>query len=112
MPFEDDTFDAILLTVSVQYLTRPVETFEQVNRVLKPGGVFIVSFSNRMFHTKAVRAWKLSTDRGRVDLVGTYMETAGNFDDIQGTFLNPKESPPGDPMFVVYSLKSQLGVKN
>ena len=112
LPFEDDTFDAILLTVSVQYLTRPVETFEQVNRVLKPGGVFIVSFSNRMFHTKAVRAWKLSTDRGRVDLVGTYMETAGNFDDIQGTFLNPKESPPGDPMFAVYSLKSQLGVKN
>ena len=59
LPFEDDTFDAILLTVSVQYLTRPVETFEQVNRVLKPGGVFIVSFSNRMFHTKAVRAWEI-----------------------------------------------------
>jgi ubiquinone/menaquinone biosynthesis C-methylase UbiE len=27
-------------------------------RVLKPGGVFIVSFSNRMFYDKAITAWR------------------------------------------------------
>ena len=105
LPFDDESFDAVLITVSVQYLTQPVETFQQVNRILKPGGVFVVSFSNRMFHTKAVRAWRASSDRGRIDLVGGYMETAGNFDDIQGAFLNPNASPPGDPMFAVYSKK-------
>ena len=106
LPFDDESFDAVLITVSVQYLTQPVETFQQVNRILKPGGVFVVSFSNRMFHTKAVRVWRASSDRGRIDLVGGYMETAGNFDDIQGAFLNPNASPPGDPMFAVYSKKS------
>ena len=105
LPFEDNTFDAVLITVSAQYLVHPVDTFQEVNRILKPSGQFIVSFSNRMFATKAVYIWRASSDRGRVDLVGTYMEDAGNFEDIQGLFLNPQDSPPGDPMFAVVSRK-------
>ncbi len=108
LPFTDSEFDAVLITVSAQYLTQPVETFKQVNRILKPGGVFIVTFSNRMFPTKAVRIWRASNDRGRVDLVGTYMEAAGNFGDIQGALLTPKDSPPGDPMFAVTSRKTAV----
>ena len=109
LPFKDDTFDAVAITVSVQYLTHPVDTFGEVNRILKPGGIFIVSFSNRMFPTKAVYIWRASSDRGRVDLVGTYMEAAGNFEDIQGVFANPQDSPPGDPLFAVHSRKSAPG---
>ena len=106
LPFKDESFDGVVITVSAQYLTSPVETFREVNRILKPGGVFIVSFSNRMFPTKAVLIWRNSTDRGRVDLVGTYMEAAENLEDIQGTFINPETSPPDDPMYVVYSRKA------
>ena len=105
LPFADETFDAALITVSAQYLTSPIATFREVNRILKPGGIFIVSFSNRMFPTKAVYIWRASSDRGRVDLVGTYMEEAGNFEDIQGIFANPQDSPPGDPLFAVHSRK-------
>ena len=75
LPFEDDTFDAVAITVSVQYLTHRWKHSVRSNRILKPGGMFIVSFSNRMFPTKAVYIWRASSDRGRVDLVGTYMET-------------------------------------
>lgn len=107
LPFAAETFDAVLITVSAQYLTRPIETFREVHRILKPGGVFIVTFSNRMFPTKAVYIWRASSDRGRVDLVGTYMETAGDFEDIQGIFANPQDSPPGDPLFAVHSRKPQ-----
>lgn len=106
LPFDDESFDAVVITVSAQYLTKPVETFKQVNRILRPGGIFIVSFSNRMFPTKAVLIWRNSTDRGRVDLVGTYMEAAENFEDIQATFLNPEDSPPNDPMFAVVGRKA------
>ena len=106
LPFDDESFDAVLITVSAQYLTKPVETFEEVSRILRPGGVFIVSFSNRMFPTKAVLIWRNSTDRGRVDLVGTYMEAAENFEDIQGSFINPETSPPDDPVFAVLSRKA------
>ena len=109
LPFDDETFDAVLITVSAQYLVHPVETFQEVNRILRPSGVFIVSFSNRMFHTKAVHVWRGASDRGRVDLVGTYMENAGNFVDIQGLFLNPDDSPPGDPMYAVVSRRGAPG---
>ena len=109
LPFEDDTFDAVAITVSVQYLVHPIDTFAEVNRILKPGGVFIVSFSNRMFPTKAVYIWRASSDRGRVDLVGTYMEAAGNFEGIQAVLANPQETPPGDPLFAVYCLKATPG---
>jgi SAM-dependent methyltransferase len=105
LPFDDDTFDAVAITVSVQYLTHPVDTFGEVNRILNPGGMFIVSFSNRMFPTKAVYIWRASSDRGRVDLVGSYMEAAGNFEDIQGVLANSQDSPPGDPLFAVHSRK-------
>ena len=106
LPYEDDTFDAVVITVSVQYLTRPIEVFREVNRILKSGGIFIVTFSNRMFATKAVRIWRYSTDRRHIDLVTAYLEEAGDFDDIRGGFTNPDTSPPGDPLFAVVANKA------
>ena len=105
--FEAEVFDAVLITVSAQYLTRPVETYQEINRVLKPGGAFIVTFSNRMFPTKAVRSWRNSTDRGRMELVKSYMEAAGNFADIRAGLVNPDQSPPGDPLLAVVSRKDE-----
>ena len=107
LPLNDETFEAVVLTVSAQYLTRPVETFQQVNRVLKTGGVFIVTFSNRMFPTKAVRIWRESTDQGRMDLVTSYMESAGNFGQVRAGFVNPDNSPPADPIFAVVGHKGE-----
>ncbi|SVB82685.1 uncharacterized protein METZ01_LOCUS235539, partial [marine metagenome] len=106
LPFEDESFDAVVITVSAQYLTSPVEVFREVNRTLKPGGVFIVTFSNRMFPTKAVRIWRLASDQGRMDIVSSYMESAGNFDNIRGGLANSEESPPSDPLFAVVSNKT------
>jgi len=37
LPFADATFDTVVCTVSVDYLTRPVEVFTDVARVLRPG---------------------------------------------------------------------------
>ena len=105
LPFQDNTFDAVLITVSAQYLTRPIETFQQINRILKPGGLLIVTFSNRMFFAKAVRIWRNSSDQGRLELVADYMEYAGNFEDIRGGFVNREQSPPGDPIFLVVGRK-------
>ena len=106
LPFPDDSFDAVVITVSAQYLTRPVETFEQVSRVLKPGGVFIVSFSNRMFPTKAVRIWRMGNDQQHIELVESYMRASGNLQDFHSGLVNPEQSPPGDPLFVVVGRKT------
>ena len=105
LTFDDETLDAAVVTVSAQYLTRPVETFQEVNRVLKPGGVFIVSFSNRMFPTKAVRIWRMGSDQQHIELVESYMRMAGNFQDIDSGLVNSGESPPADPLFAVVGRK-------
>jgi SAM-dependent methyltransferase len=58
LPYPDGAFDAVVCTVSVEYLTRPREVFADVARVLAPGGVFAVTFSDRWFPTKAIRLWQ------------------------------------------------------
>jgi len=105
LPFADEAFDAVVITVSVQYLTHPIETFRQVNRILRPGGPLIVSFSNRMFPTKAVNIWRNSNDRRHLELVASYLDYAGGFEDVKGGLANPQDSPPGDPLFVVMGQK-------
>lgn len=46
-PYEDATFDKVTCVVSVDYLTRPKEVFKEIGRVLRPGGVAMLSISNR-----------------------------------------------------------------
>ncbi|XP_061341867.1 uncharacterized protein LOC133288178 [Gastrolobium bilobum] len=77
--FESCCFDAVLCTVSVQYLQQPEKVFAEVFRVLKPGGVFIVSFSNRMFYEKAISAWREGTAYSRVRLVVQYFQSVEGF---------------------------------
>jgi len=80
LPYPDATFDAVLNTVSVQYLVKPLEVFREVGRVLKPGGQYIVSFSNRMFPTKAVQIWRDANEPARLALVEQYFNETGLFE--------------------------------
>lgn len=77
LPLATSSIDVALCCVGVQYLQRPVEVFSEIARVLRPGGQFIVSFSNRCFPTKAVAIWRVVDARGHADLVWRYMVEAG-----------------------------------
>ncbi|MEO0456936.1 MAG: methyltransferase domain-containing protein [Cyanobacteria bacterium P01_A01_bin.114] len=79
LPFEDQSFDAVLNTVSVQYLQYPEQVFAEIYRILKPGGIAIFSFSNRMFYQKAIAAWRDNTETGRVELVKRYFSSVRGF---------------------------------
>lgn len=50
-----------LLAVSVDYLTRPLEVFQEMHRCLKPGGLAVMSFSNRCFPTKGEAVMRVCT---------------------------------------------------
>ena len=52
-PYEDASFDKVTCVVSIDYLNKPKEIFEEIGRVLKPGGECYISMSNRCFPTKA-----------------------------------------------------------
>ncbi|MCY7336037.1 MAG: class I SAM-dependent methyltransferase, partial [Chamaesiphon sp.] len=67
LPLEDESFDAVLNTVSVQYLQYPEAIFAEIYRILKPNGIAIFSCSNRMFYNKAIAAWRDASDADRVE---------------------------------------------
>ena len=95
LPLDDNRFDGVLICVSVQYLTRPVEVFAEIARVLKPGAPLIVTFSNRCFPTKAVRIWQSLDDHDHGRLVALYCEQAGGFETPELYDLSPRRTLAG-----------------
>ena len=79
IPLKNEDFDAVLITVSVQYLQYPEAIFAEIYRILNPGGIVIVSFSNRMFYQKAIAAWRDGTETSRVSLVKQYIKSIPGF---------------------------------
>lgn len=92
LEFDDCSFDAVVCAVSVQYLQQPEKVFAEVFRVLKPGGVFIVSFSNRMFYEKAISAWRDGTAYSRVQLVVQYFQSVEGFTNPENVRKLPADS--------------------
>ena len=108
LPFADASFDAATCCVSVDYLTRPVEVFQEVARVLRPGAPFVVTFSNRCFPSKAIRGWLGTDDRGRCTIVAIYFEAAGGFDEPMVELRNPTST--GDPLYALWARRRELPV--
>ncbi|MFP3869359.1 MAG: methyltransferase domain-containing protein [Syntrophobacteria bacterium] len=119
LPFPDNTFDAVLNVVSVDYLTRPLEVFGEVGRILKPGGLFLVVFSNRMFEAKATKVWRESGEEERVILVEELFRHSRMFTRPQVFASKGKTRPrddkyahlgiPSDPVYAVYAEKKGGG---
>ena len=113
LPLADDDFDAALIAVSVQYLQYPEAIFAEIYRILKPGGIVIVSFSNRMFYQKAIAAWRDGTETSRVKLVQQYFESVPGFSKPQVITRQPSTPAllqmlglvSGDPFYAVMANK-------
>ena len=118
LPLEDCSFDAVLNTVSVQYLQYPEAVFAEIWRVLKPGGIAIVSFSNRMFYQKAIQAWRDGNDASHVKLVKSYFESIPGFSNVVAVGRSGRGSangsfdwkqlfaPAADPFYAVMARRS------
>jgi SAM-dependent methyltransferase len=104
VPLPDESVDDAVCCVSIDYLVRPVEVFADVARVLRPGGRFVCTFSNRVFPTKAVQGWLRAGDGERLSIVAEYFRRSRVF-----TPANPsRRTPPnhgGDPLFAVWATR-------
>lgn len=98
LPLADSSVDVALCCVGVQYLQQPVAVFAEVLRVLRPGGLFAVSYSNRCFPTKAVRIWRSLDMAGQARLIRLYMERS-SFEAVETSVL--ADGRTGDPLVVV-----------
>ena len=102
LPFQDDSFDAAVCCVSVDYLTRPIDVFADVARVVRRGGPFACTFSNRCFPTKAIRGWLASSDEQHCAIVAAYFRRAGGWTEP----VAQRRTPPfhtGDPLYAVWA---------
>lgn len=105
LPFAADSFDAAVCCVSVDYLVRPVEVFTDLVRVLRPTGLFVCTFSNRCFPTKAVRGWLATSDAEHCSVVNGYFERSGGWNPA----VVERRTPPehlGDPLFAVWAARA------
>jgi SAM-dependent methyltransferase len=83
LPFDDQAFDAVICSVSVEYMTHPFEVFQDVARILKPEGPFIHNFSNRWFPPKAIRLWTELSEFERMGVVIEYFLRSGAYKNLE-----------------------------
>ncbi len=117
LPWATHTFDAVICTVSVEYLTQPFTVFKEVARILKPAGRFIVSFSTRWFPSKTINIWPEIHEFERVGLVLEYFLRTAQFTHLHThsirNFPRPDtdkyshETSLSDPIFIVHGQKIQ-----
>ena len=104
LPFADASFDGAMCTVSVDYLVRPLEVFDEVARVLRPGAPFVCTFSNRCFPTKVIQGWLSTDDRSHMELVAEYFRRSVGWDPPR---FEKRPTPwPADPLYAVWAHRS------
>ena len=103
--FEDESFDIVCNAVSVDYLTDPLKVFQETFRVLKADGIALISFSNRMFATKAIAMWLQADDIDRLSIVASYFHYSAKWKSITAldVGLPPLEMPDRPTVKEIFS---------
>jgi SAM-dependent methyltransferase len=96
LAYPDASFDAVVCTASIEYLTAPFQVFREVQRILKPSGRFIVTFSNRWFPPKVIKVWQEIHEFERMGLVLEYFLESGGFNDLETWSMRGLERPTDD----------------
>ena len=111
LPLDSNSIDYCLLVAGWQYLQQPELVSTEILRVVKPKGLFIISFSNRAFWTKASNIWIKSNDIERIDYVKKVLTAQGwSIKAIKQDFTNNSSlfsflNPVSDPFYSVIAHK-------
>ena len=96
MLFDDNSFDAVLCSLSIEYSVQPYQLAREAARVLRPKGLFMVAFSNRWFPPKVTRLWQELHEFERIGFVTDLMLKSGNFADIKTVSIRNWPRPEDD----------------
>mmetsp|Transcript_74627 Transcript_74627/g.224388 ORF Transcript_74627/g.224388 Transcript_74627/m.224388 type:complete len:148 (-) Transcript_74627:100-543(-) len=105
LPYDDESFDVVTCVVSVDYLIHPLDVFREVNRILKPGGKFILSQSNRCFQSKAIAMWLAQSDMEHCLVIAAYFHYSKGWMRAKIFDASPSGPRTNDPLFIVEASK-------
>ena len=113
LPLPDAFVDTTLIVAGWQYLQYPEAIAAELLRITRPSGQVIVSFSNRMFFTKAPQIWTDADDREHLDYVANVLTAQGW--ELSTQIAEETRAPGvmgligghGDPFFSVIAHKAQ-----
>jgi SAM-dependent methyltransferase len=91
--------------------------FEEITRVLRPGGVFMVTFSNRWFPPKVIKIWPELHEFERLGLVLEFFLKSGKYKELQTYSIRGLPRPQddkylsqilfSDPVYAIWGSSSQ-----
>lgn len=96
LPFEDNTFDVIIYTAAVEYLTDPKTTFSELKRITKSGGHIVITFTDHWNATKSILLWPELHAFERLGLVLDYFIKAGGLEVLQTETIQGLLRPEDD----------------
>jgi ubiquinone/menaquinone biosynthesis C-methylase UbiE len=96
LDFDDDRFDAAVCTSSIEYLNDPLAVLREVARVVKPGGRFVCTFSDRWFPGKQIQPWGEMHAFERLGLVLDLYRKEGLFEQLHTESIRGYPRPEDD----------------
>ncbi|MFV2090457.1 MAG: class I SAM-dependent methyltransferase [Pseudomonadales bacterium] len=101
LPYAPESFDRVLITVSIQYLVRPVDVLASTRRVLKRRGRIAIAMSHRLFPTKATVAFTRLPAPEFIRLVQAYLHESG-YSEVEFVDRSPASA---DPLWLITGMK-------
>jgi SAM-dependent methyltransferase len=108
IPVADNSFEAVICTVSIEYLCRPLEVLSELARILVPGGILALTISERWFPGKQVEMWADLHPFERQGVVLNYLLDEGSFRDIHTESVRGYPRPAEDRYADRMSLSDSL----
>ncbi len=84
LPFEDDTFDAVMSCAVTEHLSEPVKAMSELGRVVKPGGVVGITRTD----------WSAHLISPPCDAIGRFFELFEHGFNLQGGTMNGGKDLP------------------
>jgi SAM-dependent methyltransferase len=99
LPFENQQFDLVICSLSVEYLNQPQAVFKDIARILKPEAQLIITFSDRWLTQKVTRIWKMLYPFERMGLVTDFFKSTGRFENLATESIQGYYRPYSDPLY-------------
>ena len=105
----------MICSLSIEYLLQPVKVLQEARRILVPGGLLLITFSNRWFPPKVTCIWTELQEFERTGMVMHWLKEVSGFRSLETSSLRElprpwddryrKLNPFSDPIYAVWAYK-------